>query len=62
VPDDELECAICGRAVKTPVQHYAVVIGGGSEWGDESSDENDPGYMGCWAIGSDCHRKYKVKP
>jgi len=61
VLDDEFECGICGRSVKTPIQHEGIVINAGTDWGDDSSDQNDPGYMGCWAIGSDCHRKYKVK-
>lgn len=56
-------CAICGRPVDTEKEdgHWAVVVNGGSQWGDDSSDTNDPGYMGSFPVGNDCHRKYKMK-
>lgn len=60
---DETPCAICGKAVKFPYQHSAVVVGGG-DWAvdeKEAADESDAGYMGVWGIGPDCHRKYLVK-
>ena len=59
--NDETPCAICGKAVKHPFKHEVVVIGGGSDWARTEADEqneSDPGYMGCWGIGPDCHRKY----
>lgn len=55
-------CAICGVAVKDLAKAaQAVVIDGGSEWGDEQSPQ-DAGYMGCWPVGPDCHRRFVVKP
>lgn len=56
----EYGCAICGKPVKTPYEHSAVIVGGG-DWARteaEATDESDPGYMGVWGIGPDCHRKY----
>jgi hypothetical protein len=53
-------CGICGKAVKAPT-HRAVVVDGGGAWGDERSDTNDPGYMGTFPIGSDCHRKHVLR-
>jgi hypothetical protein len=58
--DDETPCAICGKAVKYPYKHSATVVGGG-DWARnevEAADESDPGYMGVWGIGPDCHRKH----
>ncbi len=65
-PEGTESCAICGRPVKvgasSPLHsehpHWAVVIDGGSNWGDADSDENDGGYMGCWPVGNDCHRRH----
>jgi len=62
--DGETPCAICGKGVKGgPWEwpHFAVVINGGSDWGDESSPEEDPGYMGGWPVGTACHSKYFKK-
>lgn len=58
-PTGTLSCAICGKPVKLHThQHWAVVIDGGSNWGDADSDENDGGYMGAWPVGNDCHVKH----
>lgn len=60
---NESPCAICGKAVKYPFRHEAVVVNGG-EWAttpEQLRNESDPGYMGVWGIGPDCHRKYLVK-
>jgi len=57
-PDDAAPCAICGKAIKGEWPHTAIVIEGGAAWGDESSDENDPGHMGAFPVGRDCHKKY----
>jgi len=55
-------CCICGRAVKDRSKaKYAVVIDGGVAWGDDQSDTTNPGYMGCWLVGPDCHRKFLTK-
>lgn len=61
--DGETPCAICGKAVKAPYKHEAVVVRGG-DWAttdSEAAEVDDPGYMGVWGIGPDCHRKYLVK-
>lgn len=55
-------CAICGKGVKNvPAAASATVIDGGSAWGDDQSDQTDPGYMGAYLIGPDCHRRHVVK-
>lgn len=51
-------CAICGKPVRNKA-HAAVVVDGGGDWGDERSDQNDPGYMGCYPVGPDCHKRFK---
>lgn len=59
----EYGCAICGKPVKPPYKHEATIVGGGAwaETPEEAADETDPGYMGVWGIGPDCHRKYLMK-
>lgn len=60
---DLCPCAICGRGVKdTAKAASATVIGGGDTWGDDQSDTSDPGYMGGYLVGPDCHRRFLVKP
>lgn len=61
--DSEVGCAICGKAVTAPYKNSAVVVYGG-DWAstqEEAADESDPGYMGVWGIGPDCHKKFLVK-
>lgn len=60
---NEVGCAICGKLVTKPYVHTATVVGGG-DWAinaDEVANVNDPGYMGLWPIGPDCHKKYLIK-
>lgn len=58
-PDPMLPCGICGKPIDPQkAKHWAVVIDGGARWGDMKSDMEDPGYMGEWPIGNDCHKKY----
>lgn len=53
------ECAICGRQVKEPFKHVAIVIDGGAGWSNaEDVDRSDTGYMGEFPVGPDCHKKY----
>ena len=54
------ECAICGKQVREPFKHLAIVIDGGARWASTEADVDlsDPGYMGEYPIGPDCHRKY----
>lgn len=56
------ECAICGKPVKTPFKHIAVVIDGGARWATTEAEINinDPGYMGEHPIWPDCHKKYRL--
>lgn len=59
----EQPCAICGKAVSFPYEHSATVVAGG-DWArtqDEAQAEDDPGYMGVWGIGPDCHRRYRER-
>lgn len=58
---DGLHCAICGQKVKEPVQHWAVVTDGGARWGnkiDVEQGSQNHGFMGMFAIGPNCHKKY----
>jgi len=59
--DESETCAICGHAVSGPVLYEACVIDGGTAWGDDAADETDPGYMGVFPIGSDCHRRFAIR-
>lgn len=58
-PEGTEPCAICGKPVKEPFKHQAVVVDGGGAWGDENSDAEDSGFMGWWPVGTDCHRRYR---
>ncbi len=61
--NEEQGCAICGKPVRLPLVHTAVVVNGG-DWAktpEEAADDADPGYMGVWGIGPDCHRKHLIK-
>lgn len=63
VPDGDVPCAICGKAVIKPWKFTAVVVNGG-DWARteaEEKNETDPGYMGSWPIGAACHRKHLVR-
>lgn len=59
--DDTLPCAICKRPVKNP-KHWAVVTDAGDRWGDAKDAvmacSGNPGYMGEFPIGSDCHKRF----
>lgn len=58
--EGEVPCAICGRAVARPWRFSAVVVNGG-DWARsqvEAENVEDPGYMGVWPIGPDCHRRF----
>lgn len=58
--EGETPCAICGKYVSRPYLHPVTVVAGG-DWARteaEEGDSADPGYMGVWGIGPDCHRKH----
>ena len=59
----EYGCAICGKPVKLPYEHEAAIVNGGAwaETPEEAANESDPGYMGVWGIGPNCHKKHVVK-
>lgn len=62
--DTECGCAICGKSVSEPYAHEVVIVNGG-DWAktqEEAENESDPGYMGVWGIGPDCHKKHLIKP
>lgn len=60
----EYGCAICGKPVRLPYEHEATIVGGRAwaETLEEAKNEADPGFMGVWGIGPDCHKKHLVKP
>jgi hypothetical protein len=60
--EDSTPCAICGKQIKNDNQKaiWIVVVNGG-EWArneEEATNDSDPGFMGGWPVGSDCHKKY----
>ncbi len=62
--NNEQGCAICGKPLAQPYQHAAAVVHGGSDWASSESEANDigdPGHMGTWWIGPDCHRKHLIR-
>lgn len=57
-PEGTMPCAICGKpTVMAKARHWGIVINGGRDWGDLDSPE-DGGHMGCFPVGSDCHKKH----
>lgn len=52
-------CACCGRKL-TGKRLYVEVINGGSDVAAPGlgPDTNDPGYMGCFAVGATCATKH----
>lgn len=61
--ETEYGCAICGRPVAMPYEHSVTIVHGGA-WAatqEEASNESDPGYMGVWGIGPECHRRHLIK-
>lgn len=59
-------CAICGKQVKLDNKNavWVTVVDGGDRWAandQEANEDCDPGFMGGWPVGSDCHKKYLVK-
>ena len=62
---DSTPCAICGRKIKNDNQKatWVTVIDGGDDWASNEQEANnidDPGFMGGWPVGSDCHKKYLI--
>jgi hypothetical protein len=55
-PGDKTPCALCGRPVSEPWPHTVQIVEGGGTLipEDEPADVTDPGYLGCWPIGSRC--------
>ena len=55
------DCCICGRATKRKDNkgHWIIMTEGGSHMAELTSvNMNNPGFMGEYAIGSDCARVY----
>jgi hypothetical protein len=61
-PEGTMPCAICGKPVVTEnAKHWSRVVDGGSRFTLTSDDCFDgSGDMGCFPVGNDCHRKYKI--
>lgn len=52
-------CAICGRPVEHGREAAIAVIGdGGSKWASPYLRSTDPGSLGVWPVGADCHAKH----
>lgn len=50
-------CIVCGKMTKSANRIMVALTGGGDYLvrpEDDADNENDPGYMGWWAIGSEC--------
>lgn len=61
-PVGEAGCVMCGRPLNSA--HWGMVFVDGSTdtaaaLDDEASFEDDPGFMGCFPIGSECARKIR---
>jgi len=57
--DSESRCCVCGRKTKENSLYMEVVDGGNiREQDGTEADIYDPGYMGCWSIGSECAKKF----
>lgn len=52
-------CERCGRGVKAGAGWWIEVVNGGSSVARPGSvvDVNDPGYMGCYILGSECAKR-----
>lgn len=51
-------CCVCGRATPTDRPFTAAcIVAGNTAWGDDKSDQADPGYMGWYPVGPDCARR-----
>ena len=56
-------CVLCGKNVINPAGYLNVAGGGGTFVMPDYEGDNDPGYMGFHAIGSDCLRRNpELKP
>jgi hypothetical protein len=52
-------CVQCGRKVGADAWYVEVIEGGYIRLQDGSkADMNDAGYMGCYAIGNECAKKF----
>lgn len=54
-------CYVCNKDVKKP-RYYVEVYNGGRDIrkvGEADPNVNDPGYCGCYPVGSDCAKKLR---
>lgn len=55
----ENPCAVCGRDVGSGGRKFVEVVGGGARFSTVgAADVEDPGYMGFYAVGSGCARRF----
>jgi len=53
----ENTCVCCGRRAGGPKGWWALVVDGGAKFGDPSKEnEDEPGFMGYYPIGSTCKK------
>jgi hypothetical protein len=57
---DDIACVQCGRKVGKNAWWVEVINGGDIRLqdGTEHDIANDRGYMGCWAVGSECAKTF----
>lgn len=56
--DDCDKCLICNRTIKGHTKFWAEIVDGGEHIAKPgTADTKDGGYMGFWAVGSECSKK-----
>ena len=56
--DAENSCVECGRTCGNNPWFIEVIDGGIVATNPGLNDLNDSGYMGCWAVGNECAKKF----
>ena len=58
-PEGATPCLLCGRPVSEPWSHVVQLVDGGRFIVPEDAPEDvtDPGYVGCWPVGSECYQR-----
>lgn len=61
VGEHDDSCVQCGRKVGKNGYWVEIVNGGEIRAQDDTTyvKENDAGYMGCWAVGSECAKQFE---
>jgi hypothetical protein len=58
VGKDDYACVQCGRKVGKNGWWVEVINGGDIRLQDGTEAVQDGGYMGCWAVGSECAKSF----